>query len=209
MKFSIMNNLARYIVINQNSRRFLMSIKGTQTEKNLLLSFMGESQARNKYTYFAKKAKDEGYVKISQIFEETATQESVHAKSFFKYLEGGDVEVTCAFPAGVIGTTLENLKAAAAGEHHEHTSMYPEFAAIAEKEGFSRIAHLWKSVAVAEKHHEARYQDFIKDLEAGTLFKQEEKVGWRCLKCGYVHEGTSAPNKCPACSHEQGWFEKM
>ncbi len=185
------------------------SLKGTQTEKNLITAFAGESQARNRYTYFASKAKKEGYVQIADIFEETANQEKEHAKRFFKFLEGGDVEVAAAFPAGVIGTTLENLKAAAAGEKHEHTSMYPGFAKVAREEGFDAIAMVFEFISVAEKQHEKRYNDLAANIEAGKVFKRDSSEVWRCRNCGYLHEGTEAPAMCPACSHPQAHFELL
>ena len=187
--------------------KIMGKLKGTQTEKNLLLAFAGESQARNRYTYFASKAKSEGYVQISTIFEETATQEKEHAKRFFKFLEGGEIEITAAFPAGVIGTTIENLKEAAIGENHEHTIMYPEFAETAEKEGFSTIAAVFKAIAVAEKQHEKRYNDLANNISNGIVFKRDEIIKWRCRNCGYLHEGTEAPEICPACVHPQAHFE--
>ncbi len=184
-------------------------LKGSQTEKNILTAFAGESQARNRYTYFASKAKKEGYVQMSAIFEETANQEKEHAKRLFKLLEGGEVEISGGFPAGVIGTTLENLKASAEGEHHEHTIMYPEFANTAREEGFNDIAIIFESIAVAEKQHEKRYNDLAANIEAGTVFKKDETVTWRCRNCGYLHEGEEAPGKCPACDHEQAHFELL
>ena len=187
----------------------MSSLKGSQTEKNLLTAFAGESQARNRYTYFASKAKKEGFVQIADIFEETANQEKEHAKRFFKFLEGGDVEVTAAFPAGVIGSTAENLKAAAGGEHHEWESMYPEFAATAREEGFKTIATVFEAIAVAEKQHEKRYLDLLANVEAGTVFKKKEKVVWRCRNCGYLHEGAEAPESCAACAHPQAHFELL
>ena len=187
----------------------MASIKGTRTEKNLLHSFAGESQARNRYDFFAGQARKEGLVQISKIFEETALQEKEHAKRFFKYLEGGTVEITASFPAGVIGTTLENLKAAASGEHEEWTEAYPEFARIAREEGFPEIAVLWEKVSVAEKQHEKRYNDLWKNLEAGKVFKRDGVVIWRCLNCGYIHEGPEAPQLCPACLHPQAYFELL
>ena len=187
----------------------MATLKGSQTEKNLLLSFAGESQARNRYTYFASKAKKDGYVQIADIFAETADQEKEHAKRFFKFLEGGDVEITGAFPAGVVGSTLENLQAAAAGEHHEHTEMYPGFAKIAREEGFEAIAMVFEAVSVAEKQHEKRYVDLAKNIEAGLVFKREASVKWRCRNCGYVHEGPGAPEMCPACAHPQAHFELL
>lgn len=187
----------------------MASLKGTQTEKNILTAFIGESQARNKYTYFASVAKKEGYVQIQAIFEETANQEKEHAKRLFKLLEGGDVEITAAFPAGVIGTTLENLKAAAAGENHEHTSMYPEFAKTAMEEGFKDVALTMKSIAVAEKMHEMRYQTFIKNIESDRVFSREKTTTWKCRNCGYLHEGTEAPGICQACAHARAHFEEF
>lgn len=184
-----------------------MNLKGTQTEKNLLTAFAGESQARNRYTYFASQARKEGYEQIAAIFEETANQEKEHAKREFKFLEGGEVEITAAFPAGVIGETLENLKAAAAGEHYEHTEMYPEFAQVADKEGFAEIAAVFRKIAVAEKRHEDRYVKLAKNIEQGKVFKQENKVRWVCRNCGYVHEGTEPPEVCPSCAHPKAHFE--
>jgi len=184
-----------------------MELKGSQTEKNLLAAFAGESQARNRYTYFASQARKEGYMQISAIFEETANQEKEHAKREFKFLQGGEVEVAAAFPAGVIGTTIENLKAAAAGEHYETTEMYPEFADVAEKEGFDEIAGVFRSVAVAEKRHEDRYVALAKNITNGSVFKREKPVRWVCRNCGYVHEGREAPDVCPACAHPQAHFE--
>jgi len=187
----------------------MANLKGTQTEKNLLTAFAGESQARNRYTYFASQAKKEGYVQMSAIFLETADQEKEHAKRLFKYLEGGEVEISAAFPAGVVGTTLENLKDAAAGEHHEHTEMYPEFAKIAREEGFNEIAAVFEAIAVAEKQHEKRYVDLAANIEAGRVFKRDETVAWRCRNCGYLHEGNEAPEECPACAHAQAHFELL
>lgn len=185
----------------------MKSIKGTETEKNLLKAFAGESQARNRYTYFASAAKKEGYVQISDIFAETADQEKEHAKRFFKFLEGGELEITAAFPAGAIGSTAENLKAAAAGENEEWTGMYPGFADTAEAEGFSMIASVFRSVVIAERRHEERYLNLLKQIEDGTVFKREKKVTWRCRNCGYIYEGFEAPKKCPACDHPQEHFE--
>ena len=185
------------------------SLQGTQTEKNLLTAFSGESQARNRYTYFASKAKKEGYVQIADIFTETANQEKEHAKRLFKFLEGGEVEITGAFPAGVIGTTIENLKDAAVGEHYEQTEMYPGFAKIAREEGFDSIAAVFEAIAVAEKQHEKRYVDLAANIEAGKVFKRDEKVIWRCRNCGYLHEGSEAPEVCPACDHPQAHFELL
>lgn len=185
------------------------SLKGSKTEKNILTAFSGESQARNRYTYFASKAKKEGYVQISAIFEETANQEKEHAKRLFKMLEGGEVEITGAFPAGVVGTTLENLKASAGGENYEHTIMYPEFAKTAREEGFEDAAMIFEAIAVAEKQHEKRYNDLVANIEADRVFKRDEKVTWRCRNCGYVHEGDAAPEMCPACAHEKAHFELL
>ena len=182
-------------------------LKGTQTEKNILTAFAGESQARNRYDYFASKAKKEDWVQISQIFQETALQEKEHAKRLFKFLEGGAAEITASFPAGVIGDTLSNLKAAAAGEHYEHTEMYPGFAEVAEKEGFAQIAEAFRNIAVAEKRHEQRYLALAKNMTDGTVFKRSESVRWVCRNCGYVHEGPEAPEVCPACAHPQSHYE--
>lgn len=184
-----------------------MSLKGTQTEKNLLIAFAGESQARNRYTYFASAAKKEGYVQISKIFEETANHEKEHAKRLFKFLEGGDVEITAAYPAGKIGTTLENLKEAAAGENHEHTEMYPDFAKIAREEGFTQIAEVMEHIAIAEAYHEERYQKLIANIETDTVFAKPETIVWRCQNCGYNHTGDKAPERCPACDHPKAHFE--
>lgn len=185
------------------------SLKGSKTEKNILTAFSGESQARNRYTYFASKAKKEGYVQISAIFEETANQEKEHAERLFKMLEGGEVEITGAFPAGIVGTTLENLKASAGGENYEHTIMYPEFAKTAREEGFEDAAMIFEAIAVAEKQHEKRYNDLVANIEAGRVFKRDEKVTWRCRNCGYVYEGDAAPEMCPACAHEKAHFELL
>ncbi len=187
----------------------MSSVKGTQTEKNLLTAFAGESQARNRYTYFASQAKNEGFVQISSIFEETANQEKEHAKRLFKFLEGGEVEISAAFPAGVIGTTLENLKAAAAGERYEHVEMYPDFAKTADEEGFEEIASALRSIAIAEKQHEKRYNALAANIEAGRVFKREKEVVWRCRNCGYLHTGTEAPEECPACAHPRDHFELL
>jgi len=183
------------------------SIKGTETEKNLLLSFAGESQARNRYTYFAGAAKKEGLVQISSIFEETANQEKEHAKRFFKFLEGGEISITGTFPAGTIGTTLENLRAAAAGEEHEWTEMYPAFAKVARDEGFEKIAVAFEAIAISEKQHGKRYKELADNLEAGKVFKRKGKVIWRCRNCGFLHESEEAPKVCPACLHPQAHFE--
>ena len=183
------------------------SIKGTQTEKNLLTSFAGESQARNRYTFFASAAKKEGFEQISAIFTETAEQEKEHAKRMFKYLEGGTVEITASFPAGVIGKTIDNLKAAAAGENEEWTEAYPHFAEVADAEGFPEIAEMYRRIAIAEKGHEERYRAFIKNIEEGTVFAKEEETVWQCRNCGYIHVGKEAPESCPACNHPQAYFE--
>ncbi len=184
-------------------------LQGTRTEGNLLAAFAGESQARNRYTYFAAAAKKEGLQQIADIFEETANQEKEHAKRFFKFLEGGELEVTASFPAGVIGTTLENLNAAAAGEHHEHTELYPGFAQVAREEGFEQIANVLEAISVAEKQHEKRYRDLAANLEAGRVFRRDGKVVWRCRNCGYLHEADEAPDICPACAHPQAHFELL
>lgn len=187
----------------------MKSLKGTKTEKNILTAFAGESQARNRYTFFASKAKKEGYVQISRTFEETANQEKEHAKRLFKFLEGGDVEIMAAFPAGVIGTTEENLLAAAQGEDHEWQEMYPEFAQVANEEGFPEIAAVMLNIAVAEKQHSKKYKGLRDNILNKKVFKKDQKVRWVCLNCGFVHEGDSAPEKCPACAHEQGYFEVL
>jgi len=185
------------------------SIKGTQTEKNLMAAFAGESQARNRYTYYAGAAKKEGLVQIADIFEETANQEKEHAKRFFNLLEGGEVEITDTFPAGITGTTLDNLRAAAAGEEHEWTELYPAFAEVAREEGFPQIAAAFASIAIAEKQHGKRYQDLADNLEAGKVFKRNGKVVWRCRNCGFLHEAEEAPMVCPACLHPQAHFELL
>jgi rubrerythrin len=187
----------------------MAKLKGTRTEKNLLAAFAGESQARNRYTYFAGQAKKDGLVQIADIFLETADQEKEHAKRFFKFLEGGEVEIACAFPAGVIGVTLTNLKAAAAGEQHEHTTLYPGFAKIAEDEGFKDVAAAYRAISIAEKQHEKRYVDLAANIEAGRVFKRDAKATWRCRNCGYLHVGASAPELCPACLHPQAHFELL
>jgi len=187
-----------------------MELKGSKTEKNLLKAFAGESQARNRYTYFASQAKKDGYVQIQQIFEETANQEKEHAKRLFKFLEGGEVEVTASFPAGAIGSTAENLAAAAAGENYEWTDMYPSFAEVARDEGFDEIADVFEKIAVAEKQHEKRYNDLKANIDKGTVFKRDKPVVWRCLNCGYLHEGLEPPaDKCPACAHPKSYFELL
>jgi rubrerythrin len=185
------------------------SVKGTKTEKNLLTAFAGESQARNRYTYFSSQARKDGFMQMAAIFEETANQEKEHAKRFFKFLEGGEVEVVASFPAGVIGTTLENLKAAAAGENYEHLTMYPGFARVAREEGFEDIARVYEAISVAEKQHEKRYRDLIANIENGRVFKRDSEVVWRCLNCGYLHKGKDAPPECPACAHPQSYYELL
>ena len=185
------------------------SVKGTRTEQNLLKSFAGESQARSRYTFFASVAKKEGYEQISGVFMETAEQEKEHAKRFFKFLEGGMVEITASYPAGKIGTTMENLAAAAAGENEEWAEMYPEFAAIAEEEGFPAIAAVFRNVATVEEQHEIRYRKLLAHVEAGDVFSRDEEILWQCRNCGYVHKGKTAPESCPACAHPQAFFEPM
>ncbi len=185
------------------------SLRGTRTEKNLLTAFAGESQARNRYTYFASQAKKDGYEQMMFIFEETANQEKEHAKRLFKFLEGGEVEITAAFPAGVIGSTLDNLKAAAAGENYEYTEMYPGFAKIAQEEGFGEIAEVFSNIAIAEKQHEKRYNDLIANIENDRVFKRDEEVVWRCRNCGFLYTGTEAPEECPACAHPRAHFELL
>ncbi len=187
----------------------MADLKGSRTETNIMTAFAGESQARNRYSFAAKAAKKEGFVQISAIFERTAEQERAHAKTLFKLLEGGDVEIQAAFPAGTIGTTMENLEAAAAGEEHEYMEMYPEFAATAKKEGFPVIAAVFTAIAKAEKQHAKQYRDFIANLKDGKVFQRGEAVIWYCAKCGYIHEGTEPPKKCPACAHPQGYFELL
>jgi rubrerythrin len=183
------------------------SIKGTQTEKNLLKAFAGESQARNRYTFFARQAKKDGYEQISALFEETALNEEEHGKLFFKCLEGGAVEITATYPAGVIGTTPENLKAAAMGEHEEWTALYPEFSGFAAEEGFPKVAMLFKLIAKIEESHDNRFMKLMNNLEENKVFEKEEKVLWYCRKCGHLHYGTKALNKCPVCDHPTSYFE--
>ena len=187
----------------------MTKLQGSQTEKNILTAFAGESQARNRYTYFSSVANKEGYRQISEAFEETANHEKEHAKRLFKLLEGGEVELTASFPAGKIGTTLENLKASAHGENHEHSAMYPDFAKVARAEGFTDIAKVFISIGLAERYHEKRFLAFAKNIENDTVFKKEERVTWRCMNCGYNHTGKSAPEKCPACDHSTKHFEVM
>ncbi len=187
----------------------MAEMKGSKTEKNLVVAFAGESQARNRYSYYAKVAKKEGYVQISGIFERTAEQERAHAKTLLKFLAGGDVEITAAYPATPPGSTIENLQNAANGEEHEYETMYPEFASIAEEEGFPIVAAVMRSIAVAEKQHAAVYRALIANLEADSVFEKSEEVTWYCLKCGFTHKGTKAPKKCPACAHSQAYFEML
>jgi len=186
-----------------------MELKGSKTEKDILTAFAGESQARNRYTYFASEARKGNYMQIADIFEETANQEKEHAKRFFKFLKGSDVEIQAAFPAGVIGTTAQNLKAASAGEHHEWTEMYPSFSKIAKEEGFEEIAKVFSAISIAEKQHEKRYLGLLANVETGRVFKKEKPVVWRCRNCGYLNEGKEAPSLCPACNHQQAYFELL
>ncbi len=187
----------------------MKSVKGTTTERNLLKSFAGESQARNRYTFFSSAARKEGFVQIADIFDETASQEKEHAKRFFKFLEGGDLEISACFPAGKIGTTAENLLAAATGEHEEHTLLYPEFAGVAEEEGFPEMAAVWNAISVAEKQHEKRYRDLLANLQANRVFTRDAAVVWRCRNCGYLHTAKGAPERCPACAHPRDHFELL
>lgn len=184
-----------------------MELKGSKTEKNLLAAFAGESQARNRYTYFASVAKKEGYEQISALFLETADNEKEHAKRFFKFLEGGEVEITATYPAGIIGTTAENLEAAAAGENLEWTKLYPEAAQVARGEGFEDIASNFQEIAEVEEKHEARYRKLLKNIKEGTVFKRDTVVKWKCRNCGYIHEGKDAPQECPACKHPRSYYE--
>lgn len=183
------------------------SLRGTKTEKNLLTAFAGESQARNRYTYSAGKASEEGFEQIAAFFLETAENEKEHAKIFFGFLEGGEAEITAAFPAGSIGTTKENLKAAAAGENYEHTKMYPAFAAVAKEEGFPEVAAAFRAVALVEKQHEARYLKLLERVDRGNVFKREQPVRWKCRICGYIHEGKIPPGRCPVCGVKEAYFE--
>ena len=187
----------------------MKSIKGTRTEKNLLASFAGESQARNRYTYFASVAKKAGFEQISEIFLETADNEKEHAKRFFKLLEGGDVEITVSYPAGVIGDTAQNLQAAAAGENLEWTKLYKEAEEVAREEGFEEIAKQFKEIAEVEEQHEKRYRKLLKNVKEGKVFKKDTVVKWKCRNCGYVHEGKEAPEECPACAHPQSYYELL
>lgn len=186
-----------------------MELKNSRSERNLLMAFAGESQARNRYTYFSSQARNDGYIQIASIFEETANQEKEHAKRFFKLLQGGEVKIECAFPAGVVCTTAENLLAAANGEQEEWTVVYPGFAAVAREEGFQAIAIAFEKISVAEKQHERRYRGLLESLKNGRVFKRSQSVKWRCLNCGFVHEGPDAPAACPACAHPQAYFELL
>lgn len=184
-------------------------LKGSETEKNILTAFSGESQARNRYSYFASKARGEGLIQIAQIFEETANQEKEHAKRLFSGLSGGEIIVQAAFPAGIVASTAENLKAAAGGENYEWTEMYPGFAKTARKEGFDAAAIMFEAIAVAEKQHEKRYLGLLKNIQEGKVFKKDKPVVWRCINCGYLHEGLEAPEACPACAHPKGYYELL
>lgn len=186
-----------------------MELKGSKTEKNLMAAFAGESQARNRYTFFAGKAKKEGFRQIAELFEETADQEREHAKRLFKLMPGGETEITGSFPAGSIEDSLTNLKASAGGENHEWTEMYPSFAMTARDEGFAAIAIVFEAIAIAEKQHEKRFLDLANNIENGQVFKKDKPVVWRCLNCGYLHEGPEAPRACPACAHPQSHFEML
>lgn len=184
-----------------------MSLKGSRTEKNILTAFAGESQARNRYTYYAKQAKKDGFEQIAAIFEETANHEKEHAKRLFKMLEGGEVEITAGFPAGVIGTTRQNLLEAAGGENHEHTSMYPGFAVTAREEGFAELAEIFEAIAIAEQRHEKRFLDLVTNIDNNRVFTRDADTVWACRNCGYRHEGATAPDMCPACAHPRAHFE--
>lgn len=185
----------------------MKDLKGTKTEKNLLAAFAGESQARNRYTYFASVAKKEGYEQISAIFQETADNEKEHAKVFFKHLQGGEVEIIAGYPAGVIGTTEKNLLAAAEGEKMEWGTIYPDFAQIAEDEGFPKVAQSFKEIGEVEEYHERRFRKLLENVKKGNVFKKEKSIKWKCINCGYVHEGKEAPDICPACKHPQSYYE--
>lgn len=187
----------------------MKSLKGSQTEKNLITAFAGESQARNRYTYFASKAKEEGFIQVCLIFEETANQEREHAKRFFKFMDGGSAEVGAAFPFGLIGSTRDNLLAAASGENYEWKEMYPGFARKAREEGFEAVAMAFESIVVAEKQHAKRYEKLAANIDAGSVFKADKPIVWRCLNCGYLFEGTETPKACPACAHPQAYFERL
>jgi rubrerythrin len=187
----------------------MKDLKGTQTEKNILTAFAGESQARNRYTFFASKAKKEGYDQIHGIFLETAANEKEHAERLFKFLEGGDVEVQATFPAGIIGSTMDNLKASAGGENYEYTTMYPEFAKTADEEGLPEVAAAMRAIAVAEKQHEKRYLVLLDNLDNNRVFKRDDSVKWECRNCGYIHEGNEPPEECPACAHSKAYYELL
>ena len=187
----------------------MIKFRESRTAKNLMLSFAGESQARNRYTYFSRQAADEGFIQISDIFEETANQECEHALRFFKFFNGGELEITGTFPSGVIKNTYDNLIAAAAGEKFEHSQLYPSFAKIAREEGFERAADTWDAISVSEKQHEKRYRELAANILADRVFKRNDERVWRCLNCGYVHTGTEAPDKCPACVHPKEFFELL
>lgn len=187
----------------------MKSLKGTQTEKNILTAFAGESQARNRYTYFASKAKKEGFEQIRATFLETADNEKEHAARLFKFLEGGEAEIQASFPAGIIGSTAENLKEAAGGENYEHTTMYPEFARIADEEGFPEVASAMRAIAIAEKQHERRYLGLLDNIKNNRVFMRSEAVKWKCSNCGYIHEGTEPPEECPACAHPRSYYELL
>jgi rubrerythrin len=195
--------------LKQRKEYAMGTMRGSETEKNLITSFAGESQARNRYSYFASKARNEGLVQIGMIFEETANHQKEHAKRFFKLLEGGDVLVQMPFPAGIIGGTVENLRAAASGEHREWTELYPGFAEVAKAEGFNAAASIWEAISVSEKQHEKRYLGLLANMEAGKAFKKDIAVVWRCINCGYLHEGLAAPEEFPACAHPQGYYELL
>lgn len=192
-----------------NLRTPTVPFRDSKTAKNLLLSFAGESQARNRYTYFARAARQEGFIQIADIFEETANQECEHAFRFFKFFNGGEMEISGSFPTGVVKSTVENLLAAADGEHHEHAELYPEFARIAREEGFERAAETWEAVCVSEKQHEKRYRELAANMKADRVFKRDKPVVWRCRNCGYLHEGTEAPRQCPACLKLREQFELL
>jgi len=187
----------------------MKSVKGSRTENNLMAAFAGESQARNRYTYFASKAKEEGYIQMSLVFEETANQEKEHAKRLFKFMEGGSTTITGTFPSGIIGTTRQNLEEAAGGENYEWKEMYPSFAKIAREEGYDAIATVFESIAVAEKQHAKRYENLAANIDAGSVFKKDKATVWRCINCGFLFEGDSAPKACPACAHPQAYFEVL
>ena len=187
----------------------MKSLKGTKTEKNLMAAFAGESQARNRYSYFAAKAKEEGYMQISMIFDETSNQEKEHAKRMFKFMDGGSVAIDAAYPFGVIGSTRDNLLAAAAGENMEWKDLYPAIAKTAREEGFDAIGTAFDSIVVAEKQHAKRYEKLAANIDSGSVFKSDESIVWRCLNCGYLFEGTEPPKACPACAHPQAYFERI